>query len=184
MTSAANKTPPNAPIWTQISRYCNQMLIAAVSFQLLVLISMVAGSYRTIVRGETVMLKVIPVDPRDLFRGDYVILSYDFSTELPPNISPDDPTIIGRDIYIPLVLAEDGKHHHSAGARWTKPEFGLFLKGRINSGRRHEFGIGQFFVQEGQGRVYEDAVLRRQLSAEVTIDPSGNGVLRKLIVNN
>jgi uncharacterized membrane-anchored protein len=184
MTSATNETPPIAPIWPLISRYCNQMLIAAVSFQLLVLISMVAGSYRTIVRGETVMLKVIPVDPRDLFRGDYVILSYDFSTELPPDISPDDPSIIGRDIYIPLVLAEDGRHHRSEGARWTQPESGLFLKGHINSDRRHEFGIGQFFVQEGQGRVYEDAVLRRQLSAEVTIDPAGNGVLRKLEVND
>jgi uncharacterized membrane-anchored protein len=28
------------------------------------------------ISGQTVMLKIIPVDPRNLFRGDYVILSY------------------------------------------------------------------------------------------------------------
>ena len=29
--------------------------------------------------GEPILLRVVPVDPRDMFRGDYVALSYDFS---------------------------------------------------------------------------------------------------------
>ena len=33
--------------------------------------------------GQTVLVKVVPVDPRELFRGDYVQLSYDFS-RVPP----------------------------------------------------------------------------------------------------
>lgn len=103
------------------------------------------------ISGQTVMLKIIPVDPRNLFRGDYVILSYGFSLELPPD---------------------------------TSPESGLFLKGRINTGGRHEFGISQFFGQGGKGRVCEDAVRRYQLTAEVTIDRSGNGIPRRLPVND
>lgn len=182
MTDTNLKTPLVASPWPQISRFRNAFLIATVLFQLLVLISMVTRSYSTILQGQTVMLQVIPVDPRDLFRGDYVILSYDFSAELPPDTSPDDDSVIGREIYIPLVPAEDGRHHRSDGARWTRPESGLFLKGQVNSARRNEFGIGQFFVQEGQGRVYEDAVRRQQLSAEVVIDPAGNAVLRQLMV--
>jgi uncharacterized membrane-anchored protein len=30
--------------------------------------------------GEKIMLRVEPVDPRDLFRGDYVSLSYEISS--------------------------------------------------------------------------------------------------------
>lgn len=184
MNAGNAHTPTSRLFLPQNSRYRTQLLIAAVLFQLLLLISMVARNYSTIISGQTVMLKVVPVDPRDLFRGDYVILSYDFSTELPPDTSSDDPAIIERDIYIPLVPADDGQHHRSDGARWTRPESGLFLKGRITADRRHEFGIGQFFVQEGKGRIYEDAVRRWQLTAEVTIDPAGNGVLRRLLVND
>jgi uncharacterized membrane-anchored protein len=33
----------------------------------------------TLRTGEEVLLKTLPVDPRDLFRGDYVILRYDVS---------------------------------------------------------------------------------------------------------
>ena len=32
-----------------------------------------------LVLGERILLKIQPVDPRDLFRGDFVILSYDIS---------------------------------------------------------------------------------------------------------
>jgi uncharacterized membrane-anchored protein len=82
------------------------------------------------------------------------------------------------------VPAADGQHYRSGGATWTKPESGLFLKGWIDADGRHEFGIGQFFVQESKGHVYEDAVLRSELSAEVSVDPDGKAILKRLIVNN
>ena len=34
----------------------------------------------TLLTGKEVLLKTVPVDPRDLFRGDYVVLRYDIST--------------------------------------------------------------------------------------------------------
>ena len=37
-----------------------------------------------IVNGQEVLLKIVPVDPRDFLRGDYVSLHYDIN-EMPKN---------------------------------------------------------------------------------------------------
>src|SRR6185295_11947567 len=47
--------------------------------QLGVLGSMVAMRLSILATGEIHYVRVQPVDPRDLMRGDYVILSYEFS---------------------------------------------------------------------------------------------------------
>ena len=41
--------------------------------------------------GRDVLLKTVPVDPRDLLRGDYVILSYDISRLQPELFKGDRP---------------------------------------------------------------------------------------------
>ncbi|MFO0179212.1 MAG: GDYXXLXY domain-containing protein [Planctomyces sp.] len=171
-------------LWQRISLWRSPVLVAAVVFQLLVLMSIVAGHYSDIARGQSVMLQVVPVDPRDMFRGDYVILSYEFSREVPPETPTYYVPQLGREIFIPLVPAADGRHYRSGGARWDRPLSGLFLKGWTTDSGQHEFGIGQFFVQEGQGHMYESAARRSQLTAEVSIDPEGKAILRKLITDN
>jgi GDYXXLXY motif protein len=51
--------------------------------------------------GETIYLRTRPVDPRDLFRGDYVVLAYDIDTvvlEDPSTPAPEDePEEVGND---------------------------------------------------------------------------------------
>ena len=42
-------------------------------------LAMMVRPLMTLTTGETILLRVVPVDPRDLFRGDYVILSYEIS---------------------------------------------------------------------------------------------------------
>ena len=57
--------------------------------------------------GREVVLEVIPVDPRDLFRGDYVVLGYDMSRlEIPAGAPPPKR---GDDIYVTLQKDEAGK---------------------------------------------------------------------------
>ena len=59
--------------------------------------------------GERIKLPVVPVDPRDLFRGDYVVLGYDFN-----NINGRVPALAdreaaGRDVYV--ALKPQGDHY-------------------------------------------------------------------------
>src|ERR671921_157628 len=77
---------------------------------LLILVAMIGLRALPLVTGQTVLVRVVPIDPRDLFRGDYVTLSYDFS-RVPPEgvegISADErgnkSKLEGRTVYVPLV---------------------------------------------------------------------------------
>jgi uncharacterized membrane-anchored protein len=56
------------------------MPIIAAALQLLVLGYMAGEREAVAVHGTRVWLRTVPVDPRDLFRGDYVRLRYEAST--------------------------------------------------------------------------------------------------------
>ena len=56
-----------------------KVLLVTVVAQLVILLSMIAIRAVPLMTGQTVLVRVQPVDPRDLFRGDYVTLSYEFS---------------------------------------------------------------------------------------------------------
>ena len=51
-----------------------------VLFQLVILLGMIGFNEATFAFGKSVVLQTVPVDPRDLFRGHYVVLRYKIST--------------------------------------------------------------------------------------------------------
>jgi len=63
-----------------IKTHERMILIMTVALQILLLVSMIVIRAAPLVMGESILVRVQPVDPRDMFRGDYVILSYPFST--------------------------------------------------------------------------------------------------------
>ena len=54
--------------------------ILVVSAQVVFLLAFIGVREYTLRRGTEVLLQTVPVDPRDLFRGDYVVLRYTIST--------------------------------------------------------------------------------------------------------
>jgi uncharacterized membrane-anchored protein len=166
-----------------LGRNARYVLMAGVAFQLVVLLWMIIVPANVLLTGQTVLLRTVPVDPRDLFRGDYVILSYDFSL-LPPQASQklhfgdQYPQVI----YVTLQPEADGVHWEASDYSFRQPEGVLFIKGLVNSSHRAEFGIESYFVQEGKGLEYEKAIRDQKLSAEVAIDAEGNAALKNLII--
>jgi len=160
------------------------ILIVGVGFQLVVLIAMIVTPFTTLITGDTILLRVVPVDPRDLFRGDYVILSYEFS-RVPPQGIPglQSADHHGQTVYVAIVPEEDGKHWRASQFSLHKPSTGKFLRGQITGWNRIEFGIESYFVQEGEGLRYERAVRSHDLSAEVALDRNGKAVLKRLVIN-
>jgi len=57
-----------------------KLIIAAILIQFLVLGWMACEREWIVRNGPTVWLRTAPIDPRDLFRGDYVTLGYEIST--------------------------------------------------------------------------------------------------------
>jgi len=165
-----------------------QVLTLGVVFQLLVLAAMMVQPLMTLATGDTILLRVAPVDPRDLFRGDYVILSYDISQptrdgSVAANRSWDAQShLAGQTIYTRLAPDADGKHWHADGYQLEPPTDGKFIRGTVANFGNVTYGIEQYFVQEGKGLEYEQAVRERKLSAEVALDRQGNAQLKGLVI--
>ena len=105
----------------------------------------------------TILLETAPVDPRDLLRGDYMILSYKISrVPLPP--ATRGAVRPGREIWV--WLRQNGRFHEVVAAYWTEPAAAVGLT--VVRGRTHDAGSGgmirvdydieKYFVPEGKGR--------------------------------
>ena len=162
------------------------VVAAAVGFQLLVLVGMVlANTIPWAGSGvKTVLLRVVPVDPRDLMRGDYVILGYDIGRVPPGTFAGRTETPgerEGRTVFVVLKPDEYGRHYHGEGVVDEPPATGLFIRGTLEASGRIVFGIESYYVQEGKGKEYEQAVRDRRLSAEVALSRDGRAALRRLV---
>jgi uncharacterized membrane-anchored protein len=165
------------------------VFLAGAAFQLLVLSGMIAGNAIPRWGSDVVLLKVVPVDPRDLLRGDYVILGYEISGVPPdgvaglprPMVQSNAPEWKGRTVYVTLVPEGDGLHYSGGPVSALPPPEGVkFIQGTLVDMGRISFGIESYFVQEGKGKQYEAAIRERRLSAEVALSPSGKAALRGL----
>jgi uncharacterized membrane-anchored protein len=166
------------------------LLILAALFQMVVLGWMIVSMTLMFRTAHTVLVQVEPVDPRDLLRGEYVILAYEFSRVPPEGVAGLEapPTRDnyedwhGRPVYVPLVPIEGQPGRYGGGRPTT--EFpsgdGPFLQGTLDDPERIEFGIESFYVQEGTGSKYEAAARDRKLWAEVALTNQGWGTLRSL----
>jgi uncharacterized membrane-anchored protein len=163
-----------------------KVLLVTVAAQLLVLVGMIALRAIPLLIGQTVLVRVQPVDPRDLFRGDYVTLSYAFSAnprEGIEGLSVDESRNgkwKGRTVYVPLVPDSDRVHWRGAKVTVVKPPVGPFLRGQVSPYGRLVFGIESYYVKEGTGHDFEQAIRQRQLSAELAVTSGGQAALRGL----
>lgn len=137
----------------------------------------------TLATGTEVLLKTVPVDPRDLFRGDYVTLRYAISAIQLNSVRTDVPGSDlkgGQEIYV--TLDRTNGYGTVSGVFSQRPADGLFLKGIIRSAYPDqitvEYGIESYFVPEGKGRDIERR--RGDMDAKVAIDRSGNAIIKSL----
>lgn len=150
--------------------------------------------------GERIVLRCQPIDPRDLLKGEYVTLNYSFSRptnfkalvdaynhshqELPTSDAfyPDNTARwnIPEDtvVYVPLKHVAGGLAEPGAPT-FVQPTEGLYLRG-LTRGNQLRFGIEAFYVQEGQGKKWEDLVRRGELAAEIGVLPDGRSGLVSL----
>lgn len=162
---------------------------AVIVFQLGVLAYM-AGSREYILRaGETLFLRTAPVDPRDLFRGDFVRLGFELSTVDESDWRDgllESPPQRGDRVYALLKRGAD----NLARLRYLSDDAGTqtpFLRGRVRRVRAHsvevKYGIEQLFVEQGTGidiekrRGFRDT-LQIPMEVEVAIGGNGTGIIK------
>jgi uncharacterized membrane-anchored protein len=183
--------PVVGPAWVEavaqwFREHTRPVLIVAAAAQIGLLLGMIAVHAAPLVLGETVVLRVRPVDPRDFFRGDYVTLAYDINGVPPAGIEGDPLQWQGGrlnrvdyPVYVTLEPEADGVHWRPARASVHRPASGKYIRGRFLNGQLR-FGIEAFYVQEGRGLEWERLRNSRQLSAEIALTSWGQAALRQL----
>lgn len=161
---------------------------AAVAAQVAVLASMTLSHSTAVRDGTRVTLRVVPVDPEDLFRGQYVQLGYDLSRLDLTKMWEGPRPVEGGGIWVRLeprgaewaaTTARSTRGEPKPGAVWMRGECER-LYGETAVTR---FGIEQFFVREGRGPEIERAVQQHAVFAEVSVSPDGTPTLTALVVN-
>lgn len=148
--------------------------------------------------GREVVMQVTPVDPRDIFRGDYVILGFpmsmiDYTGEkfgaLSEGLEP------GGEIYVTMTPGSDNTWSVAKVSAKYPKENGTadaVIKGRVERIDRHagpdktlvnaRFGIESYFVPEGNGKALEEKVRDQKILAILAVGPDGTVATKGLIV--
>lgn len=164
--------------------------------QTVALASMVYGRVTLLRDGREIVAEVIPVDPREIFRGDYVILGYGFGRAEVP-VSAD--TVQGDTVYVTLKPGAAPGQWEVVSASGTYPSEGMgaetvVLKGIVSyvSGSAVpgelpkaavRYGIESYFVPEGTGRELENQVREKKISVVLAVGRSGDVAIKALVID-
>jgi uncharacterized membrane-anchored protein len=175
--------------------------------QSLFLAAMVWDRVSLLRSGAVVTLETAPIDPRDIFRGDYVILNYAISSLSLDGLEGDDEFSSGDEIYIELAPGGATWKPVAAWSEQRDPTPGnAIIRGHITyivarapvtdvPGAEDEpspstcpdcgtafvnYGIESYFVPEGEGRVLEDERNAGKLTIDVALADDGTPAIKQL----
>ena len=157
----------------------------------------IAGRAAILRNGKEVLVKVQPVDPRDLLRGDYIFLNNSISripVKLIANVpqgassSDDGPIVVrlkkGADGYWQPMAAWFGRAPAPPGADEAD------IAGHVNAGWglqepdatiEPDYGIGRFYVPEGEGMAIQNDMRVRPFSIKLALAADGTAQIKALM---
>ena len=165
-------------------RWLLPIAVAVALAQIGFLWSMIAGRAAILRDGREVTLAVEPIDPRDLLRGDYVVLGYNISS-LSIEIFTAPPPGDEETVFVRLKAGEDGVWKPVVARYGVPPEPAsaadeVDIKGRAGPIWAEQmgwvnvrYGIERFYVPEGEGRAIEAAIGDRSFRMKVAVAADG-----------
>jgi uncharacterized membrane-anchored protein len=184
---------PILPPWKDPAKI-GLAIFTAFVFQLVILSGLSGKGLVPRITSDRVRFEVVPVDPRDMMRGEYITLGYEFS-RLPEDVTLIDERIKSYktktnfnqksiDVYVTLKFNLKEDIYKGVFFCSTPPTKGRYLRGKLNSNNRIAFGIEAFYLQEGKGQIYEQAIREKKLVAEVYLAPDGSAQMKKVHIIN
>lgn len=167
-------------------------LLTVAALQIAVLAWIVGDRVLLVKTGTEIVLPIVPVDPRDLFKGDYVRLSYPISRPTSVKIERPAPD---RNAWAFAVLEPDVAEQSnwsinrisSSYPRDVKPGQ-IVIKAKAPNGWHEQapflhFGLERYYVPEGTGLELEKMAREKKLAAVVAVDRFGNTAIKGLSVD-
>uniref|UniRef100_A0A9E8A0N9 GDYXXLXY domain-containing protein n=1 Tax=Bosea sp. NBC_00436 TaxID=2969620 RepID=A0A9E8A0N9_9HYPH len=176
--------------------------LATALLLVLVLFALVEQRAQILRGGTEIRLRTVPIDPRDLFRGDYVVLNYPISTVEADTVGKADFER-GERVYVSLGRDEQGFAKAIGVSRdWPKAGEGtVVIAGRVTatstcatnadgvfdcSGRRNRLGIAygleSYFVPQGEGKAIETTDKAR-IEVVAAVSSSGEAAIKRLLID-
>ena len=183
----------------RFARIPKPVLYGAVAVIQIALLGAMVVDRAQILRGGTeVKLQTRPIDPRDLLRGDYVVLGYDISTVASGALFKQPSSSRHPVVYVKLAPKPDGLYEalsvHTAVVPVTSPE--VLIRGTVAYGASCEpdgqsfcdklqirYNLEKYFVPEGEGKKLEDARNQRKLTIVAAVLPSGRAAIKRLLLD-
>lgn len=166
-------------------------LVSVILLQLAVLGGEYLGAVYPLWTGKEVRLKVVPFDPRSLFRGNYARLNYDISRLNTSDLQEIKSPRNGEIVYVSLKPDDQGLYTFSE-ASIEKPESGMFIRGRVNrsrwwggSGRVPiKYGIEAWFAPKKKALELERTFRRYGGVATIMVASNGKATLKSVEANS
>ena len=173
-------------------RINNILFLCAISLQICFVLSIPLIKEMRIRSGKAITVKAIPVDPRSLFRGDYINLNYEFS-QIDLNKVKHDKTYVGRGdrVFVKLsnigdawkVIQVDSDPFKNIGLNE------VMIRGSVNewpsvNSISVAYGIESYFVPEGEGKYIEKKISEENVTVELSVDKKGLASVRKIFIDD
>ena len=197
-----------SPLQTATGRGPWLAVAGLIALQAGVLVWMVWHYEAFLSEGREIRLDVAPVDPRSLFRGDYVILNYKGLSRLEPpvfsgmpigttNNSSGDGLTFSPDSPVAVIIAPNETGQAWQAVRIQKvcptPEIGkeACLMATVVSLNTHgprpyirlKYGLENYFVSQGRGRRLENVRDIKRLQVIVALKPQGQAIIKGLVLD-
>lgn len=159
--------------------------------QIAVLFSMIEGRANILRYGREIVLLTEPVDPRDLLRGDYVILGYAISQIASPLIQGQKPNATGAIAVYVAMIKGTGTDWVFARASWQpildQKSEEIILTGMTsayfapnNDPVSLTYGIERYYVPEGQGKDIERGQAEQAVRVTLGVTNAGKAQIKSL----
>jgi uncharacterized membrane-anchored protein len=163
-----------------------KLFVIVLCLQTACILGMTLIQERNLLLGTVILLETVPRDPRDLLRGDYIVLNYKIGS-LPETLIKSANTQLeeeGTPVWV--ELEKHGEFHEAVGVYATRsavPAGNVMLKGKteyrwlIDPGLSVNYGIDRYYVREGTGNP------QSKITVQVVVPPSGQAIIKEVFVD-
>jgi uncharacterized membrane-anchored protein len=159
-----------------------KQLVLACCVPVLILLGMCVLPLYTLLTGEEMILQTKPLDPSDVFRGDYVSLQFE-AEEVPINLV--DKAIVsrlqkqGREFSVYVLMEKKNGVHAPIKVTLSKPNKGEFLSGTINYIDKDNQGqeiayirydVDNYYLEDNTGTKWENASAKGEILARLKVN--------------
>lgn len=136
----------------------NKAFLLAVLIPLLILLAMTIKPQATLLYGQEILLETKAYDPTDLFRGDYVAVSFAISDIPKSKVTLPIDKVSNKNLYV--SLKQEGKYYVVDQVSENKPKQGVYLRGKFQdtynrNGEGDKFSVDysldKYFLEQGSG---------------------------------